>query len=198
MTKAAKENTIKDEIKDEDAYGILVAPGTIRFKRLLPGPIERVWEYLTNPEKTALWMGSGKFDLRIGGICEWHCDYAFNLEPEICKRHNGVIPVVYGKILELDPPRLFRLTWDYSQCANTSHDGSLSEIKYELVPQGKKVLLILTHSGMPNNSDTRAALAGWHVHFDVLHARLNGTPPAPFLQAHEALEIEYKQRVKGD
>jgi len=26
-----------------DDYGIITEPGTIRFERLLPGPIERVW-----------------------------------------------------------------------------------------------------------------------------------------------------------
>jgi uncharacterized protein YndB with AHSA1/START domain len=24
-------------------YGVIVGPGTVRFERLLPGPIERVW-----------------------------------------------------------------------------------------------------------------------------------------------------------
>lgn len=194
MTKTAKTKPVKDE----EAFGVIIAPGTIRFTRLLPGPVERVWEYLTNPEKTALWMGTGKFDLRVGGLCEWHCDYAFNLEPELRKRHNGVVPIVYCRILELDPPRLLKMTWDYSDCANTSQDGSNSVITYELTPEGSDVIFVLTHTGMPNNNDTRAALAGWHVHFDVLHAKLNGAAPAPFLQAHEALEIEYKKRVKGD
>ncbi|MCB1682617.1 MAG: SRPBCC family protein [Alphaproteobacteria bacterium] len=188
----------KNALNEEDTYGVLVSPGTIQFKRLLPGPIERVWDYLTNPEKTKLWMGGGTFDLRVGGLCEWHCDYAFNLEPEIRKKHNGVIPVIYGRILELEPPRLFKMTWDYSDCVNTSQDGSKSEITFELFPQEQNVLLVLTHSGMPNNHDIRAALAGWHVHIDILSDTLSNVPSAPFMSAHEALEIEYKKRIKGD
>ncbi len=188
----------KISLKDVEAYGVVTAPGTIVFKRLLPGPIERVWDYITNPEKTVLWMGSGKFDLKVGGLCEWHCDYAFNLEPEIRKRHNGVIPVIYGRVLELDPPRLFKLTWDYSGCPNTSQDGSGSAIQFELIPQGSEVLMILTHSGMPNNNDVRAALAGWHVHIDILSDKLSDRPSAPFLATHEALVQAYAERVQGE
>jgi uncharacterized protein YndB with AHSA1/START domain len=46
-----------------DKYGTIIAPNTIRFERLLPGPIERVWAYLTDPEKRAKWLASGPMDL---------------------------------------------------------------------------------------------------------------------------------------
>lgn len=29
-----------------DAYGMLTEANTLKFRRLLPGPIERVWAYL--------------------------------------------------------------------------------------------------------------------------------------------------------
>jgi uncharacterized protein YndB with AHSA1/START domain len=35
----------------EDEYGAITRPGTFRIERLLPGPIERVWAYMTEPEK---------------------------------------------------------------------------------------------------------------------------------------------------
>lgn len=28
-------------------YGVVTEPDAVRFKRVLPGPIERVWAYLT-------------------------------------------------------------------------------------------------------------------------------------------------------
>ena len=46
-----------------DKYGVVIAPNTIRFERLLPGPIERVWAYLTESEKRAKWLASGAMDL---------------------------------------------------------------------------------------------------------------------------------------
>lgn len=36
-----------------NARGVVIAPGTIRFERLLPGPIERIRDYLTEPDKRA-------------------------------------------------------------------------------------------------------------------------------------------------
>ena len=33
-----------------DAYGTLIEPATLKIERLLPGPIERVWAYLTDSE----------------------------------------------------------------------------------------------------------------------------------------------------
>lgn len=33
------------------AYGDLTANDTIRFERMLPGPIERVWAHLVEPDK---------------------------------------------------------------------------------------------------------------------------------------------------
>ena len=32
------------------------ATDTVRLERLLPGPIERVWAYLTEPDKRATWF----------------------------------------------------------------------------------------------------------------------------------------------
>ena len=44
----------------------LVKPSTIRFERLLPGPVERVWAYLVESTKRATWLAAGEFDLRVG------------------------------------------------------------------------------------------------------------------------------------
>jgi uncharacterized protein YndB with AHSA1/START domain len=39
-------------------YGVLTAPDTLRIERLLPGPIERVWQYLTDSDKRATWLAA--------------------------------------------------------------------------------------------------------------------------------------------
>jgi len=36
----------------------LIKPSTIRFERLLPGPVERVWAYLTESKKRATWLAA--------------------------------------------------------------------------------------------------------------------------------------------
>ena len=37
-------------------YGVVAELRALRFERLLPGPIERVWAYLTESEMRAKWL----------------------------------------------------------------------------------------------------------------------------------------------
>ena len=41
-------------------YGERIDETTVRFERLLPGPIERVWQYLTDGDKRAKWLCGGE------------------------------------------------------------------------------------------------------------------------------------------
>src|SRR5688572_17308230 len=50
-----------------DDYGVVTAPDTVRIERLLPGPIQRVWDYLTESELRGKWFASGELDARVGG-----------------------------------------------------------------------------------------------------------------------------------
>lgn len=54
---------------EQKLYGVLLAPDTIRFERLLPGSVELVWEYLTDAKKRGEWFAGGPMDLRVGGRC---------------------------------------------------------------------------------------------------------------------------------
>ena len=62
-------------------YGVLTAPDTLRIERLLPGPIERVWQYLTDSEKRATWLAVGKVEQQVGGKVE-HIFRNSELSPE--------------------------------------------------------------------------------------------------------------------
>ena len=48
-------------------FGEIIEPRTVRLERTLPGPIERVWSYLTDSEKRGKWLMAGEWDLRVGG-----------------------------------------------------------------------------------------------------------------------------------
>ena len=48
-------------------YPEVLSPTEIRFERLLPGPIENVWSYLTDSKKRGEWLASGPMELRVGG-----------------------------------------------------------------------------------------------------------------------------------
>jgi uncharacterized protein YndB with AHSA1/START domain len=57
---------------NDDARSTFVKPSTVRIERLLPGPVERVWAYLTESTKRATWLAAGEFDLRVGGAWNTH------------------------------------------------------------------------------------------------------------------------------
>ena len=57
-------------------YGVVTEPRTIRMERLLPGPIERVWDYLTDSAKRGKWFATGKMELRAGGAYEFFFNHA--------------------------------------------------------------------------------------------------------------------------
>ena len=79
--------------QDMDEFAKVIAPGTLRIERLLPGPVERVWDFLTRPERLAGWLGRGEFEPREGA--------SFTLE-------NGHIR---GIVTRCRPPRLLSYTW---------------------------------------------------------------------------------------
>ncbi|MFY0535722.1 SRPBCC domain-containing protein [Nannocystis pusilla] len=62
-------------------HGQILDPGTVRIERVLPGPIERVWRYITESELRARWLAAGEFELRPGGRAELRFDHA-SLSPE--------------------------------------------------------------------------------------------------------------------
>ena len=39
-----------------DAYGAVSEPSTLTIQRMLPGPIERVWAYLTESDLRRKWL----------------------------------------------------------------------------------------------------------------------------------------------
>ena len=43
----------------EADFGTVTAPGAVRIQRLLPGPIERVWEYLADGGLRRQWLAAG-------------------------------------------------------------------------------------------------------------------------------------------
>ena len=57
-----------------DAYGALIEPTTLKIQRLLPGPIERVWAYLTESDLRRQWLAAGPMELKVGGELRFASD----------------------------------------------------------------------------------------------------------------------------
>lgn len=177
-----------------DNYGTLPEPGTVRFERLLPGPAERIWDYLTKSELKAKWLSAGDVEPRVGGKVElnfYHKNLSKQDDPFPEKYKDLEDGVSYtGKVTQWNPPRLLSYTW-----AEESDD--VSEVTFELIPkENNKVLLILTHRRIGDDRDMIiGAIAGWHTHLGILADRLNDREPEGFWKMHSKMEEEYSERV---
>ena len=54
-----------------EAYGALTEPTTLKIQRMLPGPIERVWAYLTESELRCKWLAAGEMEMKAGAPFEF-------------------------------------------------------------------------------------------------------------------------------
>lgn len=172
-----------------DKYGTLIAPNTVRFERLLPGPIERVWAYLTESDKRAKWLASGDMELRAGGAMELHwlhsnLDAAPSEAPEQYRNGHSM----KAKITRCEPPNVLAYTWG-------AREDALSEVVFELSEHGDQVKLVLTHHRLPNQNDLLGVSGGWHTHLDILVEHLNGRTAPGFWSKHAELNALYKERM---
>lgn len=164
-------------------HATLIPPSTVRFERLLPGPVERVWAYLTESKKRATWLAAGEFDLRVGGKIELHFEND-KLSDDVVPAGKGGRHSFEGKITRLEPLRALGHTWIW--------DGKDSEVLYELTPKGKEVLLTIHHR-LPDERNIKIGVSGgWVVHTGILLDQLNGVKPRPFYTTHERLKKEYE------
>ena len=174
-------------MKTNDEPGKFTGPAEIRIVRTLPGPIERIWEYLTDSEKRSRWFASGPMEQRTGGKMRLEfrhsCIAPAETPPaEYAKVHEGG-HAFDGIVTRCEPPHLLAFTF--------GSDGE-SEATFQLTEQGKDVLLVLTHRSTGGDLPYMHEFAsGWHTHLAQLIALLEGTPPPPFWPMLMALKPEY-------
>lgn len=175
-------------------YGTFPESGTIQFNRLLPGPIDRVWDYLTKSELKGKWLAAGDVQPRVGGNVDLYFKHKNLSEADdpIPEKYKNMEEGVHstGRVTRYDPPRLLSYTWG-------EENGEESEVTFELIPkENNKVLLILTHRRLGDDRDTLAGVAaGWHTHLGILVDNLEGRNPSGFWSMHEKLEEEYRQAM---
>jgi uncharacterized protein YndB with AHSA1/START domain len=168
-----------------DAYGELIEPTTLRIQRLLPGPMERIWAYLTDSELRRKWMAAGDMEMKAGAPFElvWRNDELTDPPGERPAGFGGEHRM-QSRITEFDPPRKLSITWN-----------STGDVTFELEPKGKGVLLTVIHRRFPDRAMLLKHLAGWHMHLDVLVARASGEEPAPFWDGWSGFMKEYDARL---
>jgi len=171
--------------RNSDAYGVLIEPATLKIQRLLPGPIERIWAYLTESELRRKWLAAGVMEVKVGAQFElvWRND---ELTDPPGQRPPGFSAErrMQSRITELDPPRKLAITWEGS-----------GDVSFELEPNGDEVMLTLIHRRLPDRATLHGVGAGWHAHLDVLVARATGKKPTPFWDRLSRLRKEYDRRI---
>ena len=179
-------------MKINDQPGEFRGPAEVRFVRVLPGPIERVWEFLTDPEKRARWIGGGSTEPRVGGKMRFeflHKNLAPNETPppQFRESHEE------GNVMECvvtrwEPPHVLAYTF--------GSDGE-SVVTFELSEQGRNVLLVLTHRATDGDLPYMSSFgAGWHTHLALMISILEEVSPAPFWPRFvERMEFYEKARL---
>lgn len=127
----------------------------VRFERLLPGPIERVWEYLVNTAHLPGWFGEGSIEPRLGGAVKFMGGH------------------IKGVVTVWNPPRRLTYTWEVYGPGDAESPYPQSYVSFELQPQGDDVLLILTHVPILERFEKQNAM-GWHTFLDMLAAAIKG------------------------
>ncbi len=178
-------------MKSNDSYAEFTGPAEVRLVRTLPGPIERVWDYLTDSEKRARWFAGGLLEQRKGGKVTFHFRHK-NLAPDETppeghEQHHDAGKTMHGVVTRCEPPRVLAFTF--------GSDGE-SEAMFELTPQGKNVLLVVRHRATGGDRPYMADFAsGWHTHLAHLIALLEGAPRPPFWPVYTSLR-EYYEKLR--
>lgn len=170
-----------------EGSGLSPEPGTVRIERLLPGPAERIWDYLTLSEKRRLWLAAGEVEPWAGGqltLLFRHAELSHEAAPE---DRAGEIPPMHGRVTEWDPPRTLSYTWP--------GDGGSSEVTFELFPEGSDVLLVLTHRRLADDKTMIMVASGWDTHLGILIDRLQDHEPRGFWSTFARLREVYGARI---
>jgi len=178
-----------------DQFGKCIDDHTVQFERLLPGPVEKIWAYLTDGEKRGEWFAAGAIPSQVGENFELrfkHNDLSPNKAPppERFKEMNATGFISRERLLALEPMR--RLVHTFG-----AEGPTVSEVEFLLTPEGDKVRLTLTHRKIPDRGYAVNISGGWHSHLSILQDKAEGKVPPPFWDVWRQTEHVYEQRYDG-
>jgi uncharacterized protein YndB with AHSA1/START domain len=161
---------------------------TVEFKRLIPGPIELAWDYLTKPELLRTWFADVTLEPRLGGAVTVH------FHDHTCGGGTG--GGVHGTVREFRPPHVIAFTWIQQrlQPDGSSMEEDEGEVRFELAEKGDKVLLTLLHSRQ-TTEELLGHSAGWHAYLDNLESLMSGRKRVDFMQVVGRVRPKYEERL---
>ena len=138
--------------------GEIIAESAVRFARLLPGPIEHIWEFLTDTARLPEWYGTGT----------------------IVPREGGPVTLMGGDIRGVvtiwRPLQALGYTWNVFAPGETVSAWPVSYLEFALAADGAKVELTLVHRPIPQAMQKQTAM-GWHTCLDLIEGALAGEFP---------------------
>ncbi|SJZ90165.1 Uncharacterized conserved protein YndB, AHSA1/START domain [Enhydrobacter aerosaccus] len=147
----------------------------LTFRRALPGPVEKVWAYLTDTRLLPAWFGEDS-----------------SIEP----RQGGKVRLmgghIRGVVTQWQPPKKLVYTWNVFDAGDGADAVSAYPESYptfELEPRASDVLLTFRHFPILDRFVPQSAM-GWHTMLDMLSAGLRGDPTgdrATYRQRNAAL-----------
>lgn len=166
-----------------------IRPDSLHFERLLDAPVEKVWQYLVDPELRARWFMAGPTDLEVGGAFGLTMDHDQLSDNEV-PTPERYLPYVghswHERITRLEPPHLLAFTWE---------NGDAGEVTFELSDVEGKTRLLLTHIGLRGREDALDFGGGWHSHLAVLERKLRNEAVPDFWALHREAEASIEEAL---
>ena len=148
--------------------GEIIAESAVRFVRVLPGPLEKAWRFLTDTTCLPQWYGEGSMQPREGGAVT------------LMGGH------VRGVVTGWRPEKFLGYTWNVFSPGEEVSRFSVSYLEFALQAEDKAVRLTLTHRPIPHAMQNQTAM-GWHTMLDLMKAGLNDEfPPRAGISAKNA------------
>ncbi|MEP2717608.1 SRPBCC domain-containing protein [Pseudophaeobacter sp.] len=125
---------------------------------------EKVWEFLTDPERLTSWFHRPTNRLTPGAALEMHGADSGDL-------------IIWGEVLQARAPEYL----EYSFCIKPM-GGAVSTVKWTLTPVPGGTQLSLEHEGLPQQAEAFGMILsldkGWDKHFASLRTALHATVAA--------------------
>jgi uncharacterized protein YndB with AHSA1/START domain len=154
----------------------------VRVERVLPGPLERAWAWLTEADKLGQWFAEADGDLGPERRVK------LRFRAEVIERPRDYVSEFV--VTRWEPNRALGCTWVDPE----ADEDAASHVLFELEPRGEQVLLVISNTRLPR-SDWADVAGGWTGHTAVLLAHLAGRTPPGLLAVCEAAEAGLKARL---
>ncbi|MEL6860859.1 MAG: SRPBCC family protein [Pseudomonadota bacterium] len=168
-------------------YATYPDPTVLEIFRDLPGPIERVWDYLTKSELREKWLCAGEVSPEIGGEIVFRFDHSnLSTHPTPASHEGGGDMQMVGIIRAYEPPHHIAFSWPSREAE------APTEVVIRLREIDGKVRLHLRHEKIMTKDYKSGTSAGWHAHLDIMKDLLSDQTARDFWETFLALEQEYK------